>query len=182
VCAVEFTSERTEVHIVRILFLEILLTKPVNKNPSLLVAYSGLAVRSCGNAILFNSPNNRNALLRYFQFNSLFQFAESIVERPITDIAQKRHKSKAVPLPPCRQQGERIYNSYSFLNSALDGVSGQCQAPAALYPLERTPVSHWTGGWVGPRAGLDTEAGGKILCLCRVRTMVAQYVVRDCID
>jgi hypothetical protein len=32
---------------------------------------------------------------------------------------------------------------------------------------ERTPGTHCTGGWVGPRAGLDTEARGKILCLCR---------------
>ena len=34
------------------------------------------------------------------------------------------------------------------------GVRGQRQAPAALYPLER-PGTHCTGGWVGPRAGLD---------------------------
>jgi hypothetical protein len=31
-------------------------------------------------------------------------------------------------------------------------------------PRERTPGSHWTGGRVGFRAGLDTEARGKILC------------------
>jgi len=24
----------------------------------------------------------------------------------------------------------------------------------------------WKGGWAGLRAGLNTEAGGKILCLC----------------
>jgi hypothetical protein len=24
-------------------------------------------------------------------------------------------------------------------------------------PGERTPGTHWTGGWVDPRAGLDTE-------------------------
>jgi hypothetical protein len=30
-------------------------------------------------------------------------------------------------------------------------------------PRERTPGTHCTGGWVGPRAGLDTEATGKIL-------------------
>jgi hypothetical protein len=42
-------------------------------------------------------------------------------------------------------------------------VSGQRHAPAALYPGERTPGTHWTGGWVDPRAGLDTEARGKIL-------------------
>jgi hypothetical protein len=34
-------------------------------------------------------------------------------------------------------------------------------------PGERIPGTHCTGGWVGPRAGLDAEARGKILCLCR---------------
>jgi hypothetical protein len=45
------------------------------------------------------------------------------------------------------------------------GVSGLRHAPAALLPPgEWTPGTLCTGGWVGPRAGLDTEAGGKILC------------------
>jgi hypothetical protein len=34
-------------------------------------------------------------------------------------------------------------------------------------PQERTPGTHWTGGWVGLRAGLDTEAREKILLLFR---------------
>jgi hypothetical protein len=34
-------------------------------------------------------------------------------------------------------------------------------------PEERTPGTHCIGGWVGPRAGPDTEARGKILCPCR---------------
>ena len=38
--------------------------------------------------------------------------------------------------------------------TALEGVRGQCHAPAALYPRER-PGTHCTGSWVGPRAGLD---------------------------
>ena len=33
-------------------------------------------------------------------------------------------------------------------------MSGQQHAPAALYPQERTGT-HFTEGWVGPRAGLD---------------------------
>ena len=33
-------------------------------------------------------------------------------------------------------------------------MSGQQHAPAALYPRER-PGTHCTGGWVGPRAGLE---------------------------
>jgi hypothetical protein len=48
-------------------------------------------------------------------------------------------------------------------------------------PGERTPGTHWTGGWVDPRAGLDTEARGKILCPCRGSNPdrpVVQSVVR----
>jgi hypothetical protein len=35
------------------------------------------------------------------------------------------------------------------------GVSGQCYAPAALNLWERTPGTHWTGGWEGLRRCLD---------------------------
>jgi len=31
---------------------------------------------------------------------------------------------------------------------------GQCHTPATL-PLDTRPGTHCTGGWVGPRAGLD---------------------------
>jgi hypothetical protein len=44
------------------------------------------------------------------------------------------------------------------------GVSGKRHALATLYPQGKDPrVLHCTGGWVGPRAGLDTEARGKIV-------------------
>jgi len=44
------------------------------------------------------------------------------------------------------------------------GVSGQRHAPSALYPRGKDPPgTHWAGGWVGSRAGLDTEARGKII-------------------
>jgi hypothetical protein len=33
-------------------------------------------------------------------------------------------------------------------------------------PGERTPGTHWIGGWVGSRAGLDAGARRKILCPC----------------
>jgi hypothetical protein len=29
-------------------------------------------------------------------------------------------------------------------------------------PGERTPGTHWIGGWVGPRAGLDAGARRKV--------------------
>jgi len=62
------------------------------------------------------------------------------------------------------------------------GVSGQRHAPAALYPRERTPGTHWIGGWVGLRAGLDTEARGKSFASAGDRTLVVQSVVRHCTD
>ena len=40
------------------------------------------------------------------------------------------------------------------MTTALEGVRGQRHVPAALYLRER-PGTHCTGGWVGPRAGLD---------------------------
>jgi len=40
------------------------------------------------------------------------------------------------------------------MTTVLEGVRGQRHAPAALYPRKR-PGTHCTGGWVGPRAGLD---------------------------
>jgi hypothetical protein len=64
---------------------------------------------------------------------------------------------------PCWRQRWERYSSYSFLTSALDGVSGQCHAPAALYPREWIPVS--TGQEVGWASELAwTQARGKILC------------------
>jgi hypothetical protein len=62
------------------------------------------------------------------------------------------------------------------------GVSGQHHAPAALYLRGKDPGTHWTGGWVGPRAGLDAEAGRKILSSVGDRTPVVQIVVRHYTD
>jgi hypothetical protein len=75
------------------------------------------------------------------------------------------YKAKQSRYTPWRRfGGERRYSSYSFSTSALDGVNGQHHTPAALLPPgERTPGTHCTGVWVDPRAGLDTEARGKIL-------------------
>jgi hypothetical protein len=60
--------------------------------------------------------------------------------------------------------GERRYSSYTFMTSALDGGERSASRPGrAFTPGERTPGTHCTGGWVGPRAGLDTEPREKIL-------------------
>jgi len=33
--------------------------------------------------------------------------------------------------------------------------SGQLHAPTALTPGETSPYTHWIGGWMGLRGGLD---------------------------
>jgi hypothetical protein len=65
--------------------------------------------------------------------------------------------------------GERRYSSYSFLTSELDrGAWSATPSDRALpWGKDPPPPVNWTEGWVGPRASLDAEARGKILCLCR---------------
>jgi len=40
-------------------------------------------------------------------------------------------------------------------------VDGQVHVPTALTP-GKVPGTHWIGGWVGPRAGLDAVVRRKI--------------------
>jgi hypothetical protein len=53
-----------------------------------------------------------------------------------------------------KAQRWKRYSSTLSLTSALEGVGGQRHAPAAL-PPQKIPGTHFTGGWVGLRAGLD---------------------------
>jgi hypothetical protein len=76
-------------------------------------------------------------------------------------------KAKQSRYTPWWHLGEGRYSFYSFFTSAVDGVSSQRHAPAALCPWERTPGTHCTWCWVGLRAGLDTGVRGKILWPCR---------------
>jgi hypothetical protein len=74
-----------------------------------------------------------------------------------------KSKGKAVPLPPYKLQEERC-SSYSFLTSALDGVSGQRHATAPLYRRERTPVPvGWEVGWISQL--ICAEPKEQIICL-----------------
>jgi hypothetical protein len=84
-------------------------------------------------------------------------------------VKKKGKKAKAVPLHAMEALGgERRYSSYSFSTWALDGGEWSASRPGrAFIPGERTSGTHYTGGWVGPRAGLDTEARGKIICTRR---------------
>jgi hypothetical protein len=46
-------------------------------------------------------------------------------------------------------------------------LSGQRHDPAAHYPRGKDTGTLCTGGWVGPRADLDTKVREKISCPCR---------------
>jgi hypothetical protein len=49
-----------------------------------------------------------------------------------------------------------------FLTSALDGGEWSVARADHFTPRERDPVTHWIGGWVGPRSGLDMVSKRKI--------------------
>jgi hypothetical protein len=52
-----------------------------------------------------------------------------------------------------------------FLTSALVGGEWSASSPGRFTPGERAPATHWVGGWVGPRAGLDDVEKRKFLTL-----------------
>jgi hypothetical protein len=104
--------------------------------------------------------------------------AENLVNQCVKDsslciwwLAPKGYQKIKKSSPATRHGGacgEKRYSSYSFSTSALDGGEWSASRPGrAFTPGESIPGTHCTGGWVGPRAGLDTEDRGKIICPCR---------------
>jgi hypothetical protein len=55
-----------------------------------------------------------------------------------------------------------MYSSTHSLTSALDRGEWSASRPGRFTPRERAPVSHWIGGWLGPRAVLDAVVKRKI--------------------
>jgi hypothetical protein len=51
------------------------------------------------------------------------------------------------------------------LTLALAGVEWSASRPGRFAPAERSPGTHWIGGWVDPRAGLDDIEKRKFLTL-----------------
>jgi hypothetical protein len=49
----------------------------------------------------------------------------------------------------------------------LDGGEWSGSRPRRFTTKERAPSTHWIGGWVGPRAGLDAVVREKIPSPCR---------------
>jgi hypothetical protein len=52
-----------------------------------------------------------------------------------------------------------------FLTSALVGGEWSASRPGRFIPGERTPGTHWIGGWVDTRAGLDDVKKRKFFTL-----------------
>jgi hypothetical protein len=66
----------------------------------------------------------------------------------------------------------------SFLTSALDGDEWSVSRPDRFTPGEKAPDTHWLGGWVETRAGLDAEDKKNLSAPAGIRTPVVQPVVR----
>jgi hypothetical protein len=54
-----------------------------------------------------------------------------------------------------KEYGEVDIQIHVFLTSALVGGEWSASRPDRFTPEERAPGTHWIGGWVGPRTGLD---------------------------
>jgi hypothetical protein len=55
--------------------------------------------------------------------------------------------------------------THVFLTSALVGGEWSASRPGRFTLGERAPDTHWIGGWVDPRAGLDNVEKRKYLTL-----------------
>jgi hypothetical protein len=81
--------------------------------------------------------------------------------------------------------GEWRYSSTHSLTFALDGGESLASRPGRFTPKERATGTHWIGGWVGPRAVLDTVVKRKIPSPCREsnpRTAIVQPVAQRYTD
>jgi hypothetical protein len=56
-----------------------------------------------------------------------------------------------------------MYRATFFLASELVGGEWSASGPCRFTPRERTPGTHWIGGWVNTRAGLDDAEKRKFL-------------------
>jgi hypothetical protein len=61
--------------------------------------------------------------------------------------------------------GEVDVYIHIFLTLALAGGEWSASRPGHFTPWERAPGTHWIGGWVDPRAGLNDMEKRKFLTL-----------------
>jgi hypothetical protein len=97
-------------------------------------------------------------------------------------ILMQKKKGKVIPLHAMEAHGGREVQLLLILNLGTRWGWVVSVTPWPRFtPGERTPSTHWIGGWVGPRAGLDAGARRKILCPCQGSNLdrpIVQPVVR----
>jgi hypothetical protein len=93
-------------------------------------------------------------------YSNIDLWEKTLIETRIKlDVKKVKKKCKAVSLHAMEAHGVRGLN----LGTRWGWVVSVTPWPR-FTPGERTPGTHWIGGWAGPRAGLDAEARRKILC------------------
>jgi hypothetical protein len=65
---------------------------------------------------------------------------------------------------------------HSFLTSALEGVEWSVSLPGRFPPGIRAIGTHWIGGWVDSRAGLDAVARSPFFAPAGKWTPIIQHV------
>jgi hypothetical protein len=80
---------------------------------------------------------------------------------------------------PTKMYGGAEVQLHAFLISALDEVEWSASRPGRFTPRERATGTHWIGGWVSLRVGLDavTKKNKSLPCQesnhsCPTRTLV----------
>ena len=93
-----------------------------------------------------------------FSYNSPYLISWKSVEQFFSSFVKKVKCPPVQALRLCTgrtaHRGSRGIALLFLDHGARRGWGGQRHAPATVYPQER-PGTHCTGGWVGPRAGLD---------------------------
>jgi hypothetical protein len=83
-------------------------------------------------------------------------------------VIKGNREGKVVPLLPLtKHHAMKAYWGvevclHAFLTPALYGGERSASRPGRLTPTERAPDTHWRGGWVGPRDGLNAVVKRKI--------------------
>jgi hypothetical protein len=73
--------------------------------------------------------------------------------------------------------GVDVYSyAHVLLTSALVGGEWSASRPSCFIPGEKAPATHWIGGWVDSRAGLD-DMEEKILLLLglKIKPIASRY-------
>jgi hypothetical protein len=75
------------------------------------------------------------------------------------------YKASTLFIPWTYSRTPSYHRFYICLTSALAAGESSASRPCRFTPGERVPGTHWIGGWVDPRNGLDDMEGREFLTL-----------------